>query len=409
MSNLCDTAKALLNIDQTCKITQNLGALASSLPVQSQSLNEAVNTTRTALDTGPAALRDLNSTIMGASLGVRNTITAYERLATDPLAQSNALVGQYTQAVRNAATASIGIMDSIQCISNLLTGKAVPGISTAENCLNAGAKKLIDIGNKTSKLIADVNKATVGAVDEKLKSWNTDVNNALKEFASDHSVVACLASAVNIPTDTLTSFNSQLNALQTSNSDMKKGLGNCSGALRDSAKAFDDAKKSLDKAKADLQDLDDQLTTLKNQGLATLPEELKPLTSTIGPQLPAVYSLMDAAATGMTSTATTLKTAATQTDDTVSAFTHGHEITLDRIGNIIRIKHKDRHLTLYTSDNIIHAEDVQHKRLVWLENMMQKYNNHKHFYRPGSGPVVETTNPVIQLDSGDGTTVTLAG
>lgn len=106
----------------------------------------------------------------------------------------------------------------------------------------------------------------------------------------------------------------------------------------------------------------------------------------------------------------------------------GHFIKLDetnntimlqhRNGNVIvlsideiLLRHKNGHEQTFTADSIEIASDVVNKRLLWLENMMAKFNTHTHVYTPGSGSPVPTAPPNAPslLTVADGTTVTKAG
>lgn len=106
----------------------------------------------------------------------------------------------------------------------------------------------------------------------------------------------------------------------------------------------------------------------------------------------------------------------------------GHVIRMDDRLDEIVIRHKDssiihlksngdiyienesgHHQFVMNGPNIVSAMEVTHKRLVWLENMMQKFNSHTHLYNPGPGGPTPTATPQPQLAESDGTTVTLAG
>lgn len=84
----------------------------------------------------------------------------------------------------------------------------------------------------------------------------------------------------------------------------------------------------------------------------------------------------------------------------------GHSIRIDETKNWIRIKHKAPHTQEFNPNNIILALENTHKRLVWLENLMMKYNSHQH---TGCGGPALSGPPTVPLTDGDGTTITLAG
>ena len=85
----------------------------------------------------------------------------------------------------------------------------------------------------------------------------------------------------------------------------------------------------------------------------------------------------------------------------------GHSILINETSNEITITHKDGNTQVFNSSNIILADNEVNKRLVWLENMMVKFNTHVH---PGVMSGGSSTAPTTtQLTPEDGTTVTMAG
>lgn len=86
----------------------------------------------------------------------------------------------------------------------------------------------------------------------------------------------------------------------------------------------------------------------------------------------------------------------------------GSIIHLKSNGDIFVENSSGHHQILMNGANIISALEVTHKRLVWLENLMAKYNAHTHPYLAGITPS-NTSPPVVPLTDADGTTVTLAG
>lgn len=414
----CDKVKALINIDAVCNISGSLASLNGALPAQSAALGDAAARAREALQTGPRALNSLNNGIAGGSVGVSSMILSYRRLALSPVTVANQAITEYTRDVRIVTREVIKSLDTLQCVSKTLTNKTVPGIGTVQNCLAKGVDKLTNVAQKTRDLLTDFGNSVNDAIDQKLDSWQDDLNGVLQDLQDDNGAVACMASAVKIPNNTLNLFGTRLADVKISQGDFKKHLGGCTGSLLNQARDLADAAKALDNSLDKItqlnQSVDDLYTRGQNLAQNVAPSDRKPFDDAISPLAGPPFNEttvqeIEAARQFAREAQASLEAAAERAQSAISAYTFGHEIYLDRVNDIIRIRHRDKYTMLFTASNIISATEVVYKRLAWLENMMQKYNNHTHFYRPGSGPVIETTRPLLQIDDGDGTTITLAG
>jgi len=426
VSPTCNQVKALANINQGCQISNSLAQLAAALPVSSTTLNEASGNVANALNMGQAALQSTRTAIVAAGQATANIQSTVKALAALPETTANAVIRDATQQINNIAMGAVGVMNALNCVVNTLTGSSIPGMSKATSCI--------------ASAISALNKASA-SVQSTINGWQKTVNNSITSFmnnnltpnlsqaSQDSSAVACLSSMLAISDTDFANTNSAISANQSSLGALGTGAGSCAGNMRGVATTLAQATAGLSQA-ASLKAAQDAALQLQvNRILTAMPQDptqaaavQAALVNVVNPQavpnapltpvtdsMPNVTSNIGDASAATSLAAEAMDTAANQTDLVSVSFTFGHEVLMDRVGNFIRIRHKDGHYTLYNATNIIHAADVQYKHLLWLENAITKFNSHTHKYFPGSGALTPTLTPTPIFDLTDGTTVTMAG
>lgn len=408
-SEWCDKAKAFLNINQACGITRNLRRFADSLPVQSTQLDSAITSIDSALNAGPNTARNLNAAILGTAQGVQNLITANERLLLSPLTQAHNTVRDGQRQIDEISRGLLGVMDSMNCVSEMLTGSAIPGMSRARSCVRDAQNKIDAELNAISSTIGLWENETKKAIDDRLKDLNKRIGSAIRDFEDDHEVVACLSSTLGIGDNIFTRVNSELGTTTSNVGAIGAQAGGCSGMARNVSDLMNKGVQELNESLQRALELNDQTNTAVlnlSSYAATLPSAetqaiLEALsTVSVPPFTEATQTAVSSVATSMTAVSNTMQQAAQQASITQIAFTFGHEIFLDRVNDIIRIRHRDKYTLLFDNSNIIAATEVTNKKVAWIENLMAKYNVHVH----GTSP---PPTPLLTLQ--DGTTIFKAG
>jgi hypothetical protein len=431
-SNWCDKAKAVVKIDQTCGITNSLRQLSNSLPVHSENLDQAVVNIGTAINAGNTAEIEVNNAILGTLQGIQATSWGAVRMANWPFETARREILSLGQDIRNTAMSAVGVMNMMNCISSTLSGKTIPGTQAVKNCLGASADRVGAILNDVQKTINQWQKAINDGIQKTIDTVDDKLSDILQEFEDDNSIVACASSMINIPDDIVGSMGASIGTHNESLGNFGTTLAGCAGRARDLAttleKAGEDLQKVLDEIDRvnglvgdHVNKANDLIQGFKDAGQGTLVEKVKesiapvvqpatnpaePLTA-ITPISPATSIAVSNAKVAVMQAADVVAQVAAVAESISVDFVFGHEILLDRVNNIIRIKHKDGHYSLYNSSNIIHAADVTYKHLAWTENLIEKFNSHTH---PGVAPgAANTAPPTTQFTMSDGTTITLAG
>lgn len=427
--SLCDKAKSILNINQGCAITRSLQNLSASLPVNSDTLNEAIQDVNDALETGPRALRTVNNGIMGGAFGVKNVIHVARELQNLPANVLNSELRGAAQEITNVARGLTGVLNSLNCVSETLTNKAVPGVQRAAACVASGASKLTSIIGKVQHTVNGWNHTINTSINDFLNDIDKRVDDTIKDFVDDNAAAHCLSSMVYIPDDVFKANTQLANDHQAELGDLAKQASGCAGGSRDTSHALRQASGGLSEAAA-LKLASEQKLAQQVQRIQTaLPDNpahadmvRKAVAGVIKPQenptdplvpiddaMPGVNEAITSAQADVEAAADSMDSAAAKTDIVSVNYTYGHDIIMDRVGNFIRIMHKDGHYTLYNASNIIHAADVTNKHLLWLENAITKFNSHTHLYNPGPGAPTPSRTPIPTFDMSDGTTITKAG
>jgi hypothetical protein len=405
----CDKAKAILNIDQGCKISQNLAALGASIPVGSETLESAATDVHSALALGPEALTGVHAQTMAAvtaAASIQHTVLALTNL---PGSTANTLIRGAVEDLNNAAMGVIGVVNTLNCIARTLDGSAIPGMQKAAACIASGISKLNKLTNDVQSTVNKWQKVVNDSVTAKLQDIDAEIQKTVTGYNSDSSVVMCLSSMTGISDVDFTNINAQYQNSTVELGDLGKQTSGCAALARDTAAKLKQAQAALSSAQ-DLKNaaqtrVQNQITSLTGSPVAAAAMSLLPQGDLIPGYDDAVAAIQDSIAAMGTS-----MLAAAQKSDLVSvAFTYGHDVRLDRVGNVIKITHKDGHYSVWTADSIIHAADVTHKHLLWLENAILKFNSHTHLYNPGPGGLTPTRTPIPVFDMSDGTTITQAG
>lgn len=417
MSNLslCDRAKAILNLDNTCQVSSTIASLGAELPVHLEEIQNAAETVREALATAPDFLeQEIHQPAMAAAQKVQSYVRQGKALADFPFNETSDEYAQAQQyAARAAATArnTARLINTINCVSRLFTDHAVPGTRTVAFCMDSIGDEI-----RSAMDVADTIRYDWGALVDTSVNFITDnIDNLIAAGIQSNGFTECLAGLAHIPPHLVGDISSRMSLHKVTMGKLGKQLSGCAGRARDAAKKLRSgadqlrsAKDGVEQIKAEGQQLLDDV-----QGFAaTLPIPQQKVVKEIisgAESFPNASEKLEEVATVAEDLASQVEAAADSMDVADVSFTYGHELKIDRVGNYIRIFHKDGHYSLYNATNIIHAADQTNKHLLWLENAIQKFNSHTHLYNPGPGAPTPTRTPLPTFDMSDGTSVTKAG
>lgn len=409
VSDWCDRASAALSVSQACGITRELRRLESALPVQSDRLSSAIDDIDQITSVGPNAARDLNASILMTAQGIQNMVYANQQLALSPLRQTDAVVREMADDLFNASRGMVGVLDSLNCVSVMMTGKAVPGISRARACILSVAGRIDAELNDIQQTVNNWEAAASNAINTRLNDINDRVGNAILDFQDDHEIVACLSSVVSIPDEIFRTTNTNIQTVNTNVNDIGNQAGGCSGLARQVADLMNGGVQELNEALNNALSLNGEVETIYNNLTSHL-NNLTPLDQrvieqalaniAVPPFTEATQEQIQEVVQQMQQVQVQMQSAAAAASITQIEFTFGHEIHLDRVNDVIRIRHRDKYTLLFDNTNIIAATEVTNKKVAWIENLMLKYNVHTH----GATPP-----PSNQFTLSDGTTIFKAG
>ena len=414
--SLCNRADAILNLDNTCQISDTIQSLAAQLPEHVEALDQASATVRDALEVAPEWMQEkVHGPAMDLAYQARGLSATARDLANVP---STATIDDYNtlrmyaQRTQETTKNVAGMISAINCVARTFTDHSIPGMRKAAICLD-------DISSKM--------KSAISVADQIRNDWDVIVNDALtfvvnnidgliQKGIQSNGFTECLASLAHVPKAAVSDITGRIGLAKLNTGTLGKQLGGCSGQSRDTARQFREGAQKLAKTAEDIR--------TNQQVVETQVQEVREYAATITDPAtrqaaqsavetadanPHADQMVDLVAVAALAAADAMDGAADTADTAILTFTYGHEMIMDRVGNFIRIRHKDGHYTLYNATNIIHAADQTNKHLLWLENAIQKFNSHTHLYNPGPGFPAPSQPPLPKFDMTDGTSVTKAG
>lgn len=417
-TSLCDRAKAILNLDQTCEISKSVAALGNELPAHLDGISSAAQTLHENLNVAPLWVEQkVHEPAMDLARKVQGYTKQARALAEVPLKATEddfqRLRGYADRAGRTARNVA-GLINSINCVARVFTDHAIPGARKAAHCMD-------DIGNQIRDAVhvADQIRQDWARITEDSISFITNnIDKLVQEGIKSNGFTECLAGLAHIPPNIVSDVTGRMGQYKISTGSLGKQLGGCAGRARDSANKMRDGAKQLRSIANDVRDQRTEASSLVSD-VASLTADLQTKDKASALRIEEIISgadvfpgtpeKLEVVADQADTTADALELAANAMDLATLSFTYGHDIMMDRIGNFIRIMHKDGHYTLYNATNIIHAADVTNKHLLWLENAITKFNSHTHLYNPGPGAPTPTRTPIPIFDMTDGTSITKAG
>lgn len=359
--SVCDVAKALLNINQKCALSANLARLSTSLPIQSDGVTNAIEAIDEAILAAPNALRDLNSTILGAAGGAQNLVFAARQL--DPLKTVGQVVRDQTAEINNIARGMIRVVDSLSCVSQMITGRAIPGLAQARACMNDVLNKIDSTSASVQQQLGRWDNAVNRAIDVQIDQLQGLLNAAYRDFAADHKVVACLSSAIQIPDEIIRTSSSVYSEALSQLGQAGEQSGGCSGVSKQVSDLLDTGIQDLNSALLEAIDLNSRtqtaVTAINNFASTVAGPESRQLqqavsTITQAPFTPAAEASAASASAAMSSASSQASQAAQQASITQTEFTFGHEVLLSRTGDIVKITHKNGSFILFDPAGNIH-------------------------------------------------------